>query len=1071
MGFCLPVSKGKLFLTTAWILAISSVCAFAQIIQSNGSGGGNWNSPTTWVGGVVPNSANSSRILIMPGDNVTVPGGFSVAIDQTNIRENATLTVAPDATLAVVEGSGNDLVIINNGSSVGRLIVFGTLHFSHGVTAIEHGAIYSSVLTNATTSIEDGGRYVHNFVYFGAKLPTPEWKDGSTAEVRGLTSSSSVPANLNQSFYNFVWNCPNQQKALNMAGNLSNVRGNLEIVATGGSSKLYFMGSVSGRTMQIGGNLIFSGSGSAVVSNGNNTLNVAGSIINTSSQISTLTDVNTLTVNVGNGLFVNSGHLRLARSGVCIVNLTGNFVPTGLVSVLSGGRANINFIGNTTLGGSNTSGYIFYNVPSGSVFDFGTNYLAGTGGFTLQNGATALIGAYNGAGANAAGALQSNTTSGNLRVRVAGRVFQPGSTLIYNAVTPQQIGSGQPDGVNLIIDNPSTVSVLKNFIAAQVTLQQGVLATGDYNITLTGDWIVNSGSLNAGTGPLIFGGISSLLGPGAKSFGSVIAQTGSLVNLPNENISISGNLSIASTATFETNQSNVVLNGGGQQNISADSTVFNNITVNKMGGAVSLVSPLLLAGRLEIPSATTVNSNGWLTVLSSNDRPATDGAIGPLSGGAAVAGNVTVQRYMSAVGIAWRHISSPVQNTPLTDLADDFRLAGNSLRYYDPTIINVPKGKRFRTVWANSNSTLNTGRGYAAYMYENRVVQLDFNGAINSGTINLPVAFGISSPPMPDGDGWNLVGNPYPSSIVWNAGPGWNRTNMTPTIGIEVSGSGGQFHYHNYNDNSGDASDGVIAIGQGFWVFSTGPNPVLQINEQAKTGVQGGSFYRERPPEFSKQLVVALTGSQGTRKTFLKLHSEATQEFDYDFDAYPLPLEILSDMNITLVDRNGADLLMHTVDVLEENDEIPLHVFVPKEGEYSIAFKDDGQFALSSALYLHDRYNGIATQVSAGNPYTFATTESGGITNRFYLSMDPGREQALSDIISVYPNPFTSQLVIEVLDPGPASAEIIDVAGKRLSMQEFINRAEIDTEAYVPGFYFAKIRTNEGVFIRKVLKR
>jgi hypothetical protein len=53
------------------------------------------------------------------------------------------------------------------------------------------------------------------------------------------------------------------------------------------------------------------------------------------------------------------------------------------------------------------------------------------------------------------------------------------------------------------------------------------------------------------------------------------------------------------------------------------------------------------------------------------------------------------------------------------------------------------------------------------------------SNTVNAGTVNLPVTF--TSNNCTANDGWNLVGNPYPSNIDWNAS-GWTRTAVSGTF-------------------------------------------------------------------------------------------------------------------------------------------------------------------------------------------------------------------------------------------------------------------------------------------------
>src|SRR5436190_16637850 len=88
-------------LVAAVCLLVPSV-AFA--INSNGSGGGNWNSTATWSGGVVP--AGADDVVIVGNDTVTV----------TDTRSAASITFN--------SGSGSRTLRVSTG---GDLTVTGTV--------------------------------------------------------------------------------------------------------------------------------------------------------------------------------------------------------------------------------------------------------------------------------------------------------------------------------------------------------------------------------------------------------------------------------------------------------------------------------------------------------------------------------------------------------------------------------------------------------------------------------------------------------------------------------------------------------------------------------------------------------------------------------------------------------------------------------------------------------------------------------------------------------------------------------------------------------------------------------
>lgn len=66
------------------------------VITSNGTGGGAWNTETTWTGGVKP--ANGDSVVIAAGDTVTFDADhLTDGIDLTGLTINGTLQASTTA--------------------------------------------------------------------------------------------------------------------------------------------------------------------------------------------------------------------------------------------------------------------------------------------------------------------------------------------------------------------------------------------------------------------------------------------------------------------------------------------------------------------------------------------------------------------------------------------------------------------------------------------------------------------------------------------------------------------------------------------------------------------------------------------------------------------------------------------------------------------------------------------------------------------------------------------------------------------------------------------------------------
>jgi len=133
------------------------------------------------------------------------------------------------------------------------------------------------------------------------------------------------------------------------------------------------------------------------------------------------------------------------------------------------------------------------------------------------------------------------------------------------------------------------------------------------------------------------------------------------------------------------------------------------------------------------------------------------------------------------------------------------------------------------------------GRGYL-YAVQASNPTKEFAGSLNNGSISYALTTASSDVLK---KGFSLVGNPYPSSIDWQASSGWTRSNLVN------SGSGYDIWIYNVaannygvcNSASGNGTNGVsryIAPMQGFFVkAATAGNLIIDNSTRVHTGAGG----------------------------------------------------------------------------------------------------------------------------------------------------------------------------------------------------------------------------------------
>ncbi len=643
------------------------------------------------------------------------------------------------------------------------------------------------------------------------------------------------------------------------------------------------------------------------------------------------------TVN-GNLIIYNTNGNRMVSLGGnnTTLNVGGDFIVNGLgrvsVAVSGGLTFTMNVLGDCLL--SSTTGVSNYQIGGSGAL--GITNLNVTGDLILDSGEINL--------APAAGAGNVNVT-GNIELN-GGSIIKPGA----GTGNVSFAGAGNHD----------------------LEIGSGTFTAG--NLTVAG------GTLSITGNPLAMGG-------------NVTVQNGAILNLPST-LATTGSLQFVSGSTINSNNGTITLNGSTlAQTINANGATLHNITIDKSidAASVTLTSSLLVTGQLNIISAnagTVLNSAGNLTLLSTSDGATGNAQIGPLLNTASVNGSVTVQRFMSSEDRIYRYISSPVTNAPVSQLQDDFPITGSftgnnnggctgcsssaSMFFYNAAL-GLGQYAQF-PVSANTEQ-LAPGRGYAAFIRQDVVplpgvgpVTFDLTGPINQGDVSLPVFHNALS-----AESWNLVGNPYPSSIDWDDAS-WTKTNIAVPIAVRDAGAG-MFQY--WDGANGGITDGVIASEQGFWVRTTSASPQLTVRENAKS-TTNGAFFRTAGEEV---ITVNLTKGSLYDKTYFQLVDGAAMGLD-DFDAP----KMVND-NFDLSTRFGTAQLfaINSVNEVACGTELFLDVRFTKTatntfvinpvGAYELSFDIAGSEFDKYIISLVDKFTDTRLDVTSGFSYSLNVTD------------------------------------------------------------------------------------------------
>ncbi len=240
-----------------------------------------------------------------------------------------------------------------------------------------------------------------------------------------------------------------------------------------------------------------------------------------------------------------------------------------------------------------------------------------------------------------------------------------------------------------------------------------------------------------------------------------------------------------------------------------------------------------------------------------------------------VDGTATVERNIPAYsgnGDGTHHLSSPV--SAFTIAGSDFEpVAGDDDFYeWDETT----------ALWLNyiggtfGDTEFEVGKGYlVAYKTTNPGV---FTGNLNTSSVTKNPTYHLNQ-----GNGWNLLGNPYPSAIDWDL-----ITKSADVYGVVYVLNGSDNEYDIWNGSTGSLTDGHIPINNGFFikVGSTGQSVTIDPADQ----VHGNSGFlkKENSEGPENTLIVSITNSDFSSSTYVQFRPDASLAFDKAIDGYKL---------------------------------------------------------------------------------------------------------------------------------------------------------------------------------------
>ncbi len=281
------------------------------------------------------------------------------------------------------------------------------------------------------------------------------------------------------------------------------------------------------------------------------------------------------------------------------------------------------------------------------------------------------------------------------------------------------------------------------------------------------------------------------------------------------------------------------------------------------------------------------------------------------------------------------------------------------------------------------------GKGYSIrYKSAGHTLQLSGNVSVADHTVPVSKTAGSTA------EGWNLIGNPFTSSLAANSHVSSDNflsanSNLLDPVygGIYLWDEQPGFHGHrdDHISISQASSAKYIAAGQAFMVKVNASGNIAfpaAIRNMGRTSV----FYKSSEAQWFRYQLNIKNDTGDYRSTLIAFNKNMTAGLDPTFDLGILKSTSALNLFTKLLSDNGYDYVIQALPIPEKEMSIPIGLESSKDNHFTLSLsKDTVNTGLS--VMLEDRLKGVSTDLLKQN-YSF-NMEKGRNTTRFILHFTP----------------------------------------------------------------------------------
>lgn len=454
-----------------------------------------------------------------------------------------------------------------------------------------------------------------------------------------------------------------------------------------------------------------------------------------------------------------------------------------------------------------------------------------------------------------------------------------------------------------------------------------------------------------------------------------------------------------------------------------------------------------------------IQQNAWLTINSGylldingdftieSDASGTGSFLNNGSLSMTNRGTTTFERYIEAYTgdeDGWHLLSSPVGN---------FTIGGSGIAPGNND--DLYRWDESAYMWLNYKTQsfdMETGKGYlVAYEATNTK---EFTGSLYNDNISFnDLSFG-------NGNGWHLLGNPYPCAIKWNDG-NWSLSNIETVA-------------HIYDESAGNytsiIANNIIPSTQGFFIKATGPTNSITISKNSRTH-DNTTFYKSIATD-DPVIVLKVSGDQNSfyDQCRIRFIPGSSSQYDPEYDGHKLYGQLSAPQFYSLSEDDESLSVNSFPDYYERTIQLGFESGVA--GEYTIYMKELLGFSVTMLICLEDQLLDTMINLIQDTTYTFSANPDDPL-NRFLLHFNlttRNIDNKIADDLKIFN--IGEYLYLESVDEN-ISAELLinDINGSIVNQRNvcFIGKTYVKLDL-PSGCYFARLSSHPTVTTKIIIK-